>query len=80
MEFTNTEFTQFSLAVVLIRVVEFRYNVAMIKIKGAPMMMMMIMLMMMMEVTMMMLLQGNPSEQISMGKLRSSLGKEGHQD
>ena len=29
---------------------------------------------------MMMILQGNPSEQISMGKLRSSLGKEGDQD
>ena len=32
MEFTNTEFTQFSLSVVLIRVVEFRYNVPMMMI------------------------------------------------
>ena len=86
MEFTNTEFTQFSLSVVLIRVVEFRYNDgAMIQIERALVMMMMIKLVIMMtmpapEVIMMMWLQGNQSEQISMGKPGSGLGQEGHQD
>ena len=78
MEFTNTEFTQFSLSVVLIRVVEFRYNYgAMIQIERAQMIMVM---MPEPEVIMMMCLQGNPSEQISMGKPGSGLGQEGHQD
>ena len=64
MEFTNTEFTQFSLSVVLIRVVEFRYNTLQCgnDFDDDD------------------VLQGNSSEQISMGKLRSSSGEEGHQD